>query len=397
MTAMQSKVPVDTESGSTERKSSVPVLGEGFLEKTPLSKSDAASRDGHQTTADDTEQDPKTGKRRFWQLGKKKDENAAKKGDGQGIATPLSAKRSTSPMPSPIHRASSPQLQQAFGVAPPSPGRGIYSSSPRLASPASSQIFERSVQEDIPAAATSPAIPSHITTEDHIPSVLDASSMAITDDHLNPDTVEIVTHTAHQPAAVTVTGATPLPMSETPISPFSPEESYHSLLENDDNASNYGSLDSADVRRLSFISFADVVHAEHAADHGSMRDSLLLSGASSIASPTPGARSPSPIHSPISPPLSSSMSGSPNFRGVESSPNRGGKVPGSPRVGHGGSPPTVTGELAIETMRQALRKTGSGDLASPFKGSVVGADEDTVGELPGEARTSSVKKDVVQQ
>jgi hypothetical protein len=66
-----------------------------------------------------------------------------------------------------------------------------------LHSPASSQIFERNVQEPEP----SPAIPAHIKTEDHIPAALDASSLAITDDHLNPDEVEIVMHVAHQPAA----------------------------------------------------------------------------------------------------------------------------------------------------------------------------------------------------
>ena len=393
MTAMQSKVSADTESDLITRKSSVPVLGEGFVEKTPLSGLSTATDEDDRNTVEDTEQDPKTGKRRFWHLGKKKDEKGLKKADSEAT-TSSSALRSTSPMPSPANRGSSPQLRQAFGAAPSSPGRNIHSASPRLASPASSQIFERSVQEDIPAAATSPAIPSHITTENHIPPVLDASSMAITDDHLNPDTVEIITHAAHQPASVTVTGATSFPIPETPISPFSPDESHHNLLDNDDNASNYGSLDSADVRRLSFISFADVVHAEHAADHGSMRDSLLLSGASSIVSPPPGARSPSPIRSPASPPLSSSLSGSPSFRAVESSPNRGGKLPGSPRVGHGGSPPMVTGDLAIETMRQALRKTGSGDL-SGFKGSVAGADEDNVGELPGDARSGQTSKESV--
>lgn len=50
------------------------------------------------------------------------------------------------------------------GVAA-SPSRRVRSSSPGLHSPASSQIFERNVQEP----ESSPAIPAHIQTEDHIP------------------------------------------------------------------------------------------------------------------------------------------------------------------------------------------------------------------------------------
>ena len=100
--------------------------------------------------------------------------------------------------PPPDHRSprGSPRIHAA-GIGA-SPNRRINrSSSPGLHSPASSQIFERNVQEPEP----SPAIPAHIKTEDHIPAALDASSLAITDDHLNPDEVEIVMHAAHQPAA----------------------------------------------------------------------------------------------------------------------------------------------------------------------------------------------------
>ncbi|CAI4212234.1 unnamed protein product [Parascedosporium putredinis] len=68
---------------------------------------------------------------------------------------------------------------------PSSPTRGL-SSSPRLSSPAGSQIFERDVQDSV-ILPTSPAIPSHIQTENHIPPVLNASSEAITDRHLDPD------------------------------------------------------------------------------------------------------------------------------------------------------------------------------------------------------------------
>jgi hypothetical protein len=102
----------------------------------------------------------------------------------------------TSPPPDRPSPRGSPRIYPA-GIGA-SPNRRINrSSSPGLHSPASSQIFERNVQEPEP----SPAIPAHIKTEDHIPAALDASSLAITDDHLNPDEVEIVMHAAHQPAS----------------------------------------------------------------------------------------------------------------------------------------------------------------------------------------------------
>ena len=369
------------------QSSPVPVLGEGFSPTTPTS---GPSDTGEQAPATaSSEQDPKGSKRSFWKLGRKKDERTPKR-DGFEKSANMSI-RSTSPIPVGHPRASSPQLQQAF--VPASPGRNIRSNSPSMLSPASSSIFERNVQEEVAVAAASPAIPSHINTENHIPPVLDASSMAITDTHLNPDSVEIVTHASHQPAAVPVpaasTHASPDAPLSAPLSPLSEDSGeLHApaasvAKENEDAASTYGDIDPADVRRLSFISFADVVHAEHAAagDHGSIRDSVMLSGASSIASPLPAAgRSPSPIRSPISPPLTGSVSGSPNLRSSEVSPGRAPKiVPSSPSVaGHKGSgspPPAVSGELAIETMTQALRKTGSGDL-SGFRSAAGASTED---------------------
>ena len=358
-----SRVP---ETALPSQTSPVPVLGEGL---SPTSYSGLPEQ-GTEKSSAETEQDPKASKRRFWNLGRKKDEKSSKK-DG-GDAPSSMPFRSASPIPVGNQRVSSPQLQQAF--APASPGRNVRSSSPQLLSPASSSIFERNVQEDVVVTASSPAIPSHITTENYIPPVLDASSKAITDDHLDPDSVEIVTHAAHQPAAVTVATGT-AHSQDTPMSPLSEDlgdlPTPAPAKENEDAASTYGDLDTADVRRLSFISFADVVNAEHAVagDHNSVRDSLLLSGASSVASPLPAARrSPSPIRSPISPPLSASMSGSPNLHGADASPGRAPKVAsGSPSVSglKGASPPPVAvgGELAIEPMTQALRKTGSGDLS----------------------------------
>ena len=327
------------------RTSSVPLLGEGL---------NNASEAG---TA--SELDGKSGKRRFWGLGRKKEEDKTKK--TKEISSNSIPSTTAATVPAKTMRSMSPVTGTGAPItqtmshpydAPASPSRNLNSPSPGIPSPASSQIFERSVQEDGLASSASPAIPAHITTENHIPPVLDASSVAITDDHLNPDNVEIVMHSAHQPAAVTVTGA-----GTSEATGASWQEDLIAHPDQDDAASNYGALDSNDVRRLSFISFADVVHAEHVDHSGSV--------APSISSPLAAARnrSPSPMRSPLS---SQGLGGSPvasgseSSRGLETSPNRGGHGLGSTYSGH--SPPTG-GELTIETMRQALRKTGSGDLS----------------------------------
>lgn len=246
--------------------------------------------------------------------------------------------------------------------------------SPRLASPAGSQIFERDVQESTPSTLpTSPAIPSHIQTENYIPPVLDASSSAITSGTLSPDAVEIITHPSHQPAAVT-SHLEPSSSWADELAAFSSSDRTAAP----ETASNYGSFDTTDVRRLSFISFADVVQAEQQHTGGS-RESMHLSGLTSLAY-----RSPSPIRSPVSSTGFGGSGGSPptsksgSVQGVEmSSPGR--KPLGSPtglHPGHHGSgllggpnSPTVSGEISIETMTQALRRTGSGDLSVP-RGSV---------------------------
>ncbi|MCJ1475165.1 hypothetical protein MMC13_003825 [Lambiella insularis] len=338
----------DAKNDSGSRSSEVPLLGEGFSESAP-STAPTMTDDSELETSETLEQDPKTSKRRFWGLGKKKEDPKLKK--AEPVKTPSETTNPTLPMQSgdvsnPIP---SPQLNP-LSRAPSSPARIVRSTSPRLSSPASSQIFERNVQEDGLGLTASPAIPAHFTTENHIPPVLDASSMAITDDHLDPDSVEIVMHSAHQPAAVTVTGS-----GTSEAAGNSWPEDLVAHPDNEDAASNYGALDSADVRRLSFISFADVVHAEHA-DHTSLRDSVLLSSLPSLTSPG-GPRSPSPVRSPVSPP----MSGSPSFRTAETSPHRSGRMPGSPGLGHAMSP-SLSGELTIETMAQAVRKSASRDL-----------------------------------
>lgn len=267
----------------------------------------------------------------------------------------------------------------------------LRSSSPRLHSPASSEIFERNVQEPVPISTLqgemSPAhIPSHVMTEDHIPPALEATAQAITSGNLNADEVEIVTSASHQPAAASVIESSASHADLTQLQ--SPTLQHHrsegseagssihqsGLLPThteDEGASNYGQLDPNDVRRLSFISFADVVQSEHQQQYAShlgdvgSRDSLHMA---SLPASVPGAaqnRTASPLGSPRSPGSthSHSMSGGVTTPppGVNIDP-AGEQSPA--RSGAGiSSPPSHHGELTIETMRQAVRKTASGDLS----------------------------------
>ncbi|RMD41018.1 hypothetical protein DV735_g4133, partial [Chaetothyriales sp. CBS 134920] len=311
--------------------------------------------------------EPKPRKRDFWRLGKPKEEERVKGRVGVTPSAapqipPLSSLRPASPLRQ--HDLSSGPVSPPRGpafVSPTSPG-ALASGSPRPHSPASSMIFERSVQEEGLAPQVSPQIPSHVITENYIPPALDASAEAITNEKLDPDTVEIVTHATHQSAAVTITGG---------------ELSMHSSLHADDGslpvvgpalrkqdtdtASNYGSLDTGDVRRLSFVSFADVVHAEHELVGDQRRDATHLSGSHPLSLP----RSPSPARSPVSssafgtsPPTSGSILAT---KGLETSPHRTHKGAASPVPGSNSS---VASEYNIETMRQALRRTGSWDMGS---------------------------------
>ncbi|KAI1826103.1 hypothetical protein F4861DRAFT_134337 [Xylaria intraflava] len=314
--------------------------------------------------------DTKTKKRGLFGLGKKKlVEKATAEGSSKESARP-NAPNMTSGYTTKRSSTTSPPALESPNMMPSSPGRGFRSSSPRMSSPAGSQIFERDVQEST-IMPTSPAIPSHIQTENHIPPVLDASSEAITDDHLNPDIVEIVTHTSHQPAALAVAGTS---VYEHAPSPWTEDAA---LWDKEESASNYGSLDSTDVRRLSFISFADVVLAEQGPSGlgAGGRDSMYLAGLTSLASMGVN-RSPSPIRSPVSsqaPETSPPNSKSGSVKGISLSPVR--KPLGSPTSTEYNLA-SNTGELTIETMSQALRRTGSTDLSgtpghpiSPIEGS----------------------------
>ncbi|KAL0942656.1 uncharacterized protein CTRU02_200542 [Colletotrichum truncatum] len=304
---------------------------------------------------DSNKKDVKSKVKGLFGLGKKKeDSNASSKSSTSATAKPQPSTVTSNPS---LSRDPSRASARSTTVHPSSPGRGI-SGSPRLPSPAGSQIFERDV-DNMSIKPQSPAIPSHIQTENHIPPVLDASSEAITDDHLDPDSVEIVTHAQHQPAAAAVTG-----VNGTPHHPDSMSASWTEELRafaDRDDASNYNSLENADVRRLSFISFADVVQAEHGGHAGAAgsRDSIHVAGLTSLSSVN--ARSPSPIRSPVSsqPATSPPTSNPGSVKGLEMSPVR--KPIGSPISSHHNL--NMSGDLNIETMSQALRRTASTDLS----------------------------------
>ncbi|KAK2747266.1 hypothetical protein FQN57_002164 [Myotisia sp. PD_48] len=272
--------------------------------------------------------------------------------------SPLSAaQRSTSPYRARLH------------MAPSSPNRPYSSYSPsQLHSPASSQIFERDVQEDLAPSQASSAIPSHIMTENHIPPILEASSAALTDERFDPDSVEIVTHNCHQPASLTVAGS--VPMDQSMASSFYDDLNPQNPADGDDSNSNPGNIDSPDIRRLSFISFADLVHGEQAEslDFASNRDPQPTGGLAVLSgAPRLHNRSPSPIRSPgsshglaSSPPTSVS----PGSRGLEISPGRAQRQPYSPPLCPNSPSGGFGSELNVETMRQALRRTESGDLGA---------------------------------
>jgi hypothetical protein len=324
----------------------------------PTIAQDSVHAQGETDQAQQAEGKPK--KRTLFGFGKKKaDDKTGNTTESSSVGFSQTSGAPTSQTDA-SHLSSQQSHMTSAPTMPSSPGRNVYSTSPRMGSPAGSQIFERNVQESAAVMPNSPAIPSHIQVENHIPPVLDATSEAITDNHLDPDSVEIVTHASHQPASVTVTGAGTL---ENPSSSWVDELA--SLAEKDEAMSNYGSLDSSDVRRLSFISFADVVQAEHN-PHGAggSRDSMHLAGLTSLSAAGLN-RSPSPIRSPISsagaetsPPTSNPGS----VKGLDLSPSR--KPVGSPSLGQHTLGVAGGNDLNIETMSQALRRTGSADLGA---------------------------------
>lgn len=348
-------------SGKQETPASSSVVTQGDGPQSEVGKTNTHDATGERDEAGETpEVTGATRLRKLLGLGKKKDDKTAQNQGAEQISegsetAKADEKLSALPSANAADSLSAGRLTHPY-IRPTTPRRDTSLSSPRVVSPAGSQIFERDVQESVSTMPNSPAIPSHIQTEDHIPAVLDASSEAITNDHLNPDSVEIVMQSSHQPAGGAVPG---LGSSEAPGSVV--EEDLGTHITKDETTSNYGSLDSADVRRLSFISFADVVQSEHA-EHTGGRDSMHVAGMASLSS-SGILRSPSPGRSPVASSgygPASSASGSVSGFGREQSPGRGGQSFASPTSTHASS---TAGELTIETMSQALKKTGSGDTS----------------------------------
>ncbi|PBP19665.1 hypothetical protein BUE80_DR009550 [Diplocarpon rosae] len=362
-----SALQANTRVSATETPTNVskaPTLVKGFQEspKHWVSKNAASSDAEPDVTGDNG----KTGKRRLFGFGKKKENDKMKgKKQGEPAAAVIASNASTTtaqpvdqkvPAQSTSPSRSNPNHPYQL---PASPHRNICSSSPRIVSPAGSQIFERDVQESSLPVPNSAAIPSHIQTENHIPPVLDASSEAITNNTIDPDTVEIVMHSSHQPAAIPAAlNATGMGCLEATSGTGNLADDLTAHPDKEDVASNYGFLDSTDIHRLSFISFSDIVQSEHA-EHAGSRDSFYVPGLSSL--PAGHNRSPSPIRSLVSsqgfstsPPTSKSAS----VKGVEIFPR--GRPLGSHVPTH---TPLGGGELTIETMTQALRRTGSGDFS----------------------------------
>ncbi|TFB07183.1 hypothetical protein CCMA1212_001196 [Trichoderma ghanense] len=337
---------------------------------------DSTPRATSGTSPNPVEQFKKEGKskrRSLFGFAKKKMEGSSKAGPGSespyGAQSPSKASTTRS-----TARSTTSPLQLTQGdhpYAPVSPTRA-FSSSPRISSPATSQIFERDVQDHSLLKSSSPAIPSHIQTENYIPPVLDDASEAITNNSLDPDSVEIVTHASHQPASAVVPGtsASHTPYEQTSSDWASELASFANRVGFPaDSASNYGSLDSADVRRLSFISFADVVQSEHSGHHlpsMSSRDNMHIVGLTSLSASAMN-RSPSPIRSPVSsqgPGTSPPTSNPGSIRGLDMSPSR--KPIGSPSSGQY-TTITTPGELNIETMSQALKRSASRDFNSTLR------------------------------
>lgn len=283
----------------------------------------------------------------------------------------------TKPTVTPQSPTISPQRSLASASPPPlaRPATAATASPPRL-STSSSMIFERNVQEQ--TSTSSSAIPAHMQTEDMIPPVLEAASTAITDRDCGVDEVEIVTHSIHQPAVSVVAPAlsnSASPIFENPApnrlsrqgSPPSAPSIAESLTSATTSCEDISST-TADKRRLSFISFADVVQAEQAdpspatpANRSPSRGSPVQSAVDSVSIATISEqlrRSPSPIRGGG---LGAAVAaGSPPKSSLPGSfSSRNGDMSSSHSSGD-------RGELMVETMRQALRKTGSGEFAPPL-------------------------------
>lgn len=207
----------------------------------------------------------------------------------------------------------------------------------------------------------------------------------------------MITSTSHQPAASVLEGSSShadLTQLQSPMSPLHHVKSEDSEVSaqqssilpppGEEDGANYGSLDPTDVRRLSFISFADVVQSEHQAPPQSAlseagnRDSLHFG---SLPASLKQDRAASPLRSEVpsggvtTPPPGANVSQA----NLEQSPGRASGL---------ASPMSPAPELQIETMRQAVRKTASGDLSGGRSAMASPVSEEHVSSAP-RSRTNS--------
>ncbi|EPS39410.1 hypothetical protein H072_6829 [Dactylellina haptotyla CBS 200.50] len=293
-------------------------------------------------------------RRSFFNFGKKKQ---AAGDDASSKTTP------TSTGIPPITTISPPESKVAgtgtnSTTSPVSPVRSSHfgsqrrskNTSPRLST---SSIFERNVQDpSLPPG--SPSIPSHFSTENHIPAVLEATSLTITDSSVDPDRVEIVSSTSHH---------TVLPQHhpESYSNPWAEDPGAHSGGEESIGHGYTSSLASADKRRLSFISFADVVQAENE-QAGYSSTNLDTSQPSKQSNTSPSLRSNSPVRTPPHLPHSPPGTG----LGVSDfSMEKDMSIPD--RQSGTGAPAAAHADVTVQTLSQALRKHNSTDFKSPTK------------------------------
>lgn len=217
--------------------------------------------------------------------------------------------------------------------------------------------------------------------------MLDQSVEVITDSRVNPEDVEVVMHKDHVPAAAVAeaavaggmsdSGFLSAPQSEMGDASHSsfPSIAAHLAPTPEDNTSNtssqvpyYGTVNPSDPRRLSFISYADIMHAQH--------PESALHPLSQVS--TPGYRSQSPARaaSPQVPTTNKATSlgvaghefGTPGRRssvasGLGAGYGRRGSVGLGSLHGAGTASPNVEaglphgetrGEIVVESMRDAM-------------------------------------------
>lgn len=200
---------------------------------------------------------------------------------------------------------------------------------------------------------TASKIPAHIATENHIPAVLEASSIAITDGNIDPENVEIAMLTTHQPLASQVSQHGHKEKEKDKVTHVEPEDFLPSSTSH--SGHSLGTSHTQDKRRLSFISFSDIVQAEQA----DLLDSTMLSP-SPLQTMSPGFPAQPMVDQAglfgITETLVRRRSPSPMRRAAPGSPQRTSAsfLPERSRDMEEG--------VMVETMGQALRKTGSGDL-----------------------------------